>query len=65
MTEPSQQQLVTADLAALYIQQTFGFPIAPATIRSWAHRGRITSHNGRYDLEEIHKRIDPDSDDVA
>ena len=64
MTEP-RQQLVNADLAALYIQQTFGFPVSPATIRSWAHRGHITSHNGQYDLNEIHARISPDPDDVA
>lgn len=59
MTKP-RKRLVNANLAALYIRETFGIPIAPATIRSWANRGHITSHDGQYDLDEVDARVRSD-----
>jgi hypothetical protein len=64
VTEP-RKRLVNANIAALYIQQTFGIPISPTTIRSWANRGHITSYDGQYDLNEVDARMRPDPDDVA
>jgi hypothetical protein len=64
VTEP-RKRLVNANIAALYIQQTFGIPISPTTIRSWANRGHITSYEGQYDLNEVDARMRPDPDGVA
>lgn len=52
------KRLVDATVAALHIEQTYRITVAPATVRSWAQRGRITRYGvGRtgyhYDLNEV------------
>ena len=48
-------RLVDSTVAALHVRTAHHIDIAPATIRSWAQRGRITRYDGPrpYDLNEV------------
>jgi hypothetical protein len=53
---------VDATVAVLHIKQTYDLVFAPATVRSWANRGRIqrygTGRSGvHFDLNEIDQYI--------
>jgi hypothetical protein len=48
---------VPARLALLALRQS-GHTIAPATLRSWVHRGHITRTADGYDLGEIVSYLD-------
>jgi hypothetical protein len=54
---------VSARLALLALRQS-GHQVAPATLRSWVHRGHITRTDEGYDLAEIvsylDRRAEPD-----
>ena len=57
MTEP-RKRLIDAAAAAVHIKDAYKMAVAPATIRSWARRGRISNYGaGRagahFDLDEI------------
>jgi hypothetical protein len=66
------KRLVDATVAALHLRTAYGILVAPATIRSWAKRGRINrygdGHTGaHFDLNEIDRigRERVAEDDVA
>lgn len=48
---------VPADLALLLLRQS-GIHLAPATLRSWVHRGRITRGEGGYCVTEIREYLE-------